>query len=217
MMIANTLRAQVVGQASRRGLIMRVPSGESLLESVEAWLLAEYGEAVRSATRRAVEGGDAELSVALHPGAANLLISASDTGRVAVSGETVAMGPGYHRFVGRLIQRLGVDLSISWDRAESAQPVTGDPGTTFADRATTEHGYLGWLGQTLVGARASRAAGHAGLQVGIPGTTDYTFDGAIATVLGPRDDAGSKPPSPTRVSRRTSRRGGPTHPTVDAS
>ena len=27
------------------------------------------------------------------------------------------------------------------------------------------------------------------LQIGIPGTTRYTFDGAIATVLGPRDDA----------------------------
>ncbi|HEX6868070.1 MAG TPA: hypothetical protein VF119_04650 [Candidatus Limnocylindrales bacterium] len=189
MMITDTLRTQVAGQASRRGLIMRVPSGDSLLESVEAWLLAEYGDAVRSVTRRPVEGGDAELSVALHPGAPNLMISASDTGRVAVTGETVAMGPGYHRFVGRLVQRLGVDLSISWDRADADGRTTDDPETTFADRATTEHGYLGWLGQTLVGARANRAAGRPGLQVGIPGTTDYTFDGAIGTVLGPRDDS----------------------------
>ena len=37
--------------------------------------------------------------------------------------------------------------------------------------------------------RAGRAAHGTQLQIGIPGTTRYTFDGAIATVLGPRDDA----------------------------
>ena len=68
-MIVSPLLARVVGQASRRGLILRVPSGESLLESVEAWLLAEYGDSVRSMSRRAIEGGDAELTVALHPAA----------------------------------------------------------------------------------------------------------------------------------------------------
>ena len=51
-MIVSPLLARVVGQASRRGLILRVPSGESLLESVETWLLAEYGDSVRSITRR---------------------------------------------------------------------------------------------------------------------------------------------------------------------
>ena len=41
----------------------------------------------------------------------------------------------------------------------------------------------------LLRARASRAGHGTQLQIGIPGTTRYTFDGAIATVLGPRDDA----------------------------
>ena len=49
-MIVSPLLARVVGQASRRGLILRVPSGDALLESVEAWLLAEYGDSVRSMT-----------------------------------------------------------------------------------------------------------------------------------------------------------------------
>jgi hypothetical protein len=189
-MIVSPLLARVVGQASRRGLILRVPSGESLLESVEAWLLTEYGDAVRSMTRRALEGGEAELSVALHPAAPNLVISAGESGRVALTAETETMGPGYHRFIGRLVERMGDDLSIAWDRGEpDPGALLDNAGTTFTDRVATERAYLGWLGQTLMKARASRAAGRPGIQVGIPGTTRYTFDGAIATVLGPRDDA----------------------------
>ena len=92
-----------------------------------------------------------------------------------------------------------------------------DPGTTFADRAAAERGYLGWLGQTLVGARASRAAGHSGLQVGIPGHDRLHVRWCDRHRLGPRDDPGSNQPSLTRVSRRTSRHGGPTRPTVVTS
>jgi hypothetical protein len=188
--IVSPLLARVVGQASRRGLILRVPSGEALLESVEAWLLAEYGDAVRWMTRRTLEGGEAELSVALHPAAPNLVISAAESGRVALTAETESMGPGYHRFIGRLVERLGADQSITWDRGQAdAGAILDDSGTTFADRVVTERAYLAWLGQTLVRARAGRAAHGTQLQIGIPGSTRYTFDGAIATVLGPRDDA----------------------------
>ena len=188
-MIVSPLLARVVGQASRRGLILRVPSGESLLESVEAWLLAEYGDSVRSMSRRVIEGGDAELTVALHPAAPELVMSANESGRVALTAETEAVGPGYHRFIGRLVERLGSDLSITWDRGEPDPGAILDGlGTTFADRTATERAYLGWLGQTLVKARAGRAAHGTQLQIGIPGSTRYTFEGAIATVLGPRDD-----------------------------
>jgi hypothetical protein len=41
------LIARATGQASRRGLILRQPSGEQLLADVEAWLLVEYPDAVR--------------------------------------------------------------------------------------------------------------------------------------------------------------------------
>ena len=170
-------------------MILRVPSADGLLGSVEAWLTTEYGDAVRSMTRRTLDSGEAELSVALHPAAPDLVMIASESGRVALTAETVTAGPGYHRFIGRLIERLGEELSITWDQGGADREETpDDPGTTFADRAATESGYLGWLGQTLVGARASRAARGSQLQVGIPGSTRYTFDGAIATVLGPRDD-----------------------------
>ena len=61
---------------------------------------------------------------------------------------------------------------------------------TFADRAATERAYLGWLGRTLVEARAARMAGGGrAVQLGTPDGVRFTFDGAIATALGPRDDA----------------------------
>lgn len=186
MTFVSPLRAHVVGQASRRGMILRVPSADSLLDSVETWLTTEYGDAVRSTSRKTLDDGDIGLSVALHPAAPDLLLVATDSGRVGLTAETETVGPGYHRFIGRLVERLGIDLSISWDRDPGG---TADAGTTFADRPATEAGYLAWLGQTLVDARAGRAARGAQLQVGIPGSTRYTFDGAIATVLGPRDDA----------------------------
>jgi hypothetical protein len=188
-MIELPLLSRVVGQASRRGLIPRVASGDSLLQSVETWLSAEYRDTVRSMTRSTLEGGEAELSVALHPAAPPLVLSAGDSGRVALTAETEMVGPGYHRFVGRLVERLGDDLSITWDRRETDAGAMDDhAGTTFADRTATERAYLGWLGQRLVRARAGRAAGQKG-QLGIRGNATYTFDGAIATVLGPRGDA----------------------------
>src|SRR5258705_9219385 len=117
-------------------------------------------------TREAVEPA---LSVAPQRAPPPVVLSADDSGRVALTAETEMLGPGYHRFIGRLAERLGEELSISWDRGEADPGVLDDnAGTTFADRTSTERAYLGWLGQTLVRARAGRAAGHEGPQVGIP-------------------------------------------------
>ena len=190
-MMVGSLVARVEGQASRRGLILRVPSGESLLGDVETWLTTEYPDAVRATHRRTLESGDAELSVATHPVAPEIVMTASDAGRVTFAAETEAVGPGYHRFIGRLIERMGTDLAITWNRGGTDGDDAAADGSaiTFADRAVTERAYLGWLGRALLGARATRAAGGAGIQLGVPGRIRYTFDGPIATALGPRDDA----------------------------
>lgn len=190
MTMSGPLVARVAGQASRRGLILRVPSAESLLTDVETWLTAEYADSIRTTHRHTLESGDGELTVTLHPAARELVVSASDTGRVTVIADTHDVGPGYHRFIARILERMGVDLSIAWDRPESDDDATdGSFAVTFLDRAATERAYLGWLGRTLVNARSQRLSGGPGLHVGMPDGTRYTFDGAIATVLGPRDDA----------------------------
>ena len=176
------LIARATGQASRRGLILRQPSGEQLLADVEAWLLVEYPDAVRRTHLRPTGNDQAQLTVALHPAAPDLRMLAWDNGRVDVVAETVTAGPGYHRFVGRVLERLGLEQSIAWSRADPLD-------VTFGERPVVEQAYLTWLGPRLVRAHKAAAAGRPAPQLGLPVGTRYTFDGAIATALGPRDAA----------------------------
>ena len=81
------------------------------------------------------------------------------------------------------------DGSWSASAARSASSGTeGSIGLTFAERPEVETAYLGWLGPTLAQVRVARSRSSAGVQVGTPPGTRYTFEGAIATALGPRDD-----------------------------
>jgi hypothetical protein len=179
--LLSTLEIRLEGQASKRGLIPRMPDGERLLADAAVWLRAEYPDQVRSTRQRTNPSGEAELHVGLHPATPDLYLSAGDSGNVRAIAETVAGGPGYHRFVARVLERLGGELAIAWDEATA--------GITFAERPEVERAYLGWLGPTLAGVRNARQRSSAGVQVGTPPGTRYTFEGAIATSLGPRDDA----------------------------
>jgi hypothetical protein len=103
-----------------------------------------------------------------------------DNGRVDVLAETVTAGPGYHRFVGRVLERLGLEQSISWSR--------DDPlNVTFGERPIVEQAYLTWLGPRLVKAHKAAAAGRPHRNSACPTAPATPFDGAIATALGPRD------------------------------
>lgn len=178
--VSSPLVARVSGQASRRGLILRQPSAERLLGDVDAWLVAEYPDAVRSIVRRARADGTWSLAVDLHPASPAMLIEATDAGRVVATAETTFAGPGYHRFAGRVLERLGLELSITWG--------SEDPwDVTFGERPAVEQAYLTWLGRQLVTARAAVANGRTGLHLGLPPGTRFTTDGAILTALGPRD------------------------------
>jgi hypothetical protein len=185
------LHARLAGQASRRGLIPRVPAADSLLADAETWLKATFPEAVRSIQRPVREQGEAELTVELHPAAPSLVMTASDTGRVAVTAATETVGPGYHRFVGRVLERMGAGLSLTWDRGGDGRPdpLMGATATTFADRAVAERGYLAWLGRSLMAARARGSAMDRPIPLGLRDDVRYHVEGAILTALGPRDAA----------------------------
>jgi hypothetical protein len=150
---------------------------------VEAWLRAEYATAVRSIVHQVKPTGDERLLVDLHPAVEPVAIVVSESGQVDVTAETAYAGPGYQRFVGRVLERLGQEHSIAWP-APSDDP---SAAANFSDRATTEHDYLGWLGSTLADARTARRLGPQHL--GTPPGVTFSTDGALATVLGPRDDA----------------------------
>ena len=179
--LRSSLEVRLEGQASRRGLIPRTPGGERLLTDVGAWLTAEYAEQVRSTRLHALPSGDTQLRVGLHPATPDLVLTADDSGTVRAIAETVSGGPGYHRFLGRVLERLGKELSIDWDESSA--------DLAFAERPEVEKAYLAWLGPTLAQVRNARQRSSAGVQVGTPPGTRYTFEGAIATSLGPRDDA----------------------------
>ena len=123
------------------------------------------------------------------------------------------LGPGYHRFVGRLVERLGDELSIIvWTAADDG---LGRSGTTFADRPVAERAYLGWLGPTLVRARDGRARrGATSSRSGSRRTRATPSTARSRRSSGRATTRGSSRPSPTRASPSTSRRGGPTRPTA---
>jgi hypothetical protein len=202
-----SLRADVVGHAAKRGLIPRTPTGERLLTDLETWLTAEYADTIRSTRRRTLDDGATELAIALHPAAPDVRLTADDTGRVTASAETVMAGPGYHRFVGRVIERAGLEHAIAWGQSPDEAELVPDGGLTFADRQAVERTYLGWLGETATGTSTS-------------GCRQARATGSTAPSRPPSARAtppGSMPPSPIRASRSTSRRGGRTRRTAGTS
>ncbi|MEX2185089.1 MAG: hypothetical protein WEC14_11645 [Chloroflexota bacterium] len=181
MTTLDRLEAKVGGQAQKRGLIPRTPPPERLLGDAATWLAGEYADAVLDTQQRTLGSGDVELAVHLHPAAPPLVLTASEAGRVTAAGETAVAGPGYHRFVGRVLERLGSEVGIAW--------TDGDGALTFADRPTAEHGYLSWLGPLLARARVAFGRGERAIHLGMPAGKRVTADAALVTVLGPRDEA----------------------------
>jgi hypothetical protein len=179
--VAEALGVALGGLAQKRGLIPRVPGGDRLLADAAVWLTGEYPDAVRSTHQRTLPGGEAALAVDLHPAVAPLVLTASDEGRVTATADTGIAGPGYHRFAGRILERLGSELDIEW--------TDGDGATAFVDRAGAERLYLGWLGPQLARARVNVRRGERGVPLGMPPGTRVVTEAALATVLGPRDEA----------------------------
>jgi hypothetical protein len=179
----------LAGQAAKRGLIPRVPAPERLLADVEAWFQAEYADAVRSTTSRKLASGTAELLVALHPAAEHVAINVADGGSVTVSAPTWPTGPGYHTFVSHALQRLGSDLEINWAPTDAEDGSRDETGYfSSGDRGPVEQAHLAWLGATLNMARDARRKGKT-LHVGTPAGVRFSFDGALASALGPRNDS----------------------------
>lgn len=164
------------GQVRKRGLIPRLPAPERVLADAEAWLRATYPDEIVGLAIRS--GG---LDARLHPAVPPLRLTVDAAGGIEVSGEAASVGPGYLRFVGRALGRLGEELAIDWpDRASAV---------VFADRPVVERAYLSWLGPTLSRVRETVRRGGRGIHVGTPAGTRFACDAAMATVLGPRDEA----------------------------
>jgi hypothetical protein len=188
------LALYATGQAPKRRLIPRQVPADRFLADVEAWIRLEYPDAVRT-TETGTANGLRELAVSFHPAASDVIVSVADDGVVAIRAWFPPVGPGYQTFVGRLAQRLAIEHGIEWvtDPADADGPAlppsaTADPDQA-ADRQTAEHAYLTWLGSGLIAAREARRRGSGAIHLGTPPGVRYQVDGALATGLGPRDDA----------------------------
>ena len=208
-----TIRA--VGQAGRRGATRRVPNAATILGAIDDWLPDATGGALHGhvAGARTLDGA---IEIGLHPAARPIRIEATDTGQVVVTAMTVPVGPGYHTFVASLLDRLGDEHGITWAKLATPPPGAGgrvsaptipgpgpaaaespedrssiDPTGAFGsgDRHDAERGHLGWLHSALIAVRDARRQGATGLHLATPPGVRYAFEGAVATVLGPRDDA----------------------------
>ena len=161
-----------------------------LLDDVEGWLRRDAGDMLVALRRLPSSAERAAVRVRLHPAAGELEVAADEEGRVMAVGSTAEVGPGYHTYVAHLLRRLGTDNGIAWAPADD-DAGTGDLTGFFESgrRRDAELPLLAWLRDALKRACDQRGSGGQPVQL-IGSTTDrFTFDGAIATPLGPRDDA----------------------------
>ena len=104
----------VVGEAAKRGLVPRLPSGQGLMADAGTWLASEAHDLVRSVRVDPDGAGAASLFVDVHPAAFPMRLHATVDGAVDAMAVTSAVGPGYHTYIGRLVQRLGVATDVAW-------------------------------------------------------------------------------------------------------
>jgi hypothetical protein len=185
-----TIRA--VGQASKRGKIPRLPSGERLLAEVDDWLASATADTLRGRTAEGLPAGATSTEIRLHPAARPVRIAAADGGQLTVTSATSPVGPGYHTYVCRLLRRMGDELNIAWAPAGDAGNEGASRDTTgffqSGDRADAERGHLAWLHRALLEASDARRRGVTALHLETPPETRFNFSGALATVLGPRSE-----------------------------
>ena len=72
---------------------------------------------MRGTATRTIDGSVRELAIGLHPAATPVVVSVDADGEVGVRAAFAPVGPGYHTFVGRLVQRLGAEQGLAWAEA----------------------------------------------------------------------------------------------------
>jgi hypothetical protein len=185
-----TIRA--VGQASKRGKIPRLPSGERLLAEIDEWLATAADDTLRARPDDVLPDGATTADYQFHPAARAVRIEAADGGRLTVAAATSPVGPGYHTYVSRLLSRMGDELSIDWAPSGAPEDMAASHDTSgfldSGDRAAAERGHLAWLHRALLEARAARQRGASGIHLETPPGALFTASGVLATVLGPRSE-----------------------------
>ena len=183
---------RAVGHASKRGVIPRVPAADRLLAEIDEWLAEGAADTLRGPRPPDDTRAQTAREVRLHPAARPVRIETTDGGQVVVTATTSPVGPGYHTYVCRLLQRMGDDLAIAWaptgevDDESASRDVTGFLHS--GERADAERGHLAWLHLALRSAEDAHRRGASRFHLETPPDVRFTFSGVLATVLGPRSE-----------------------------
>lgn len=144
-------------KAGLRALVSRAPDAREVGERLSRIARRMLGDAVRDVTPRRV-------TLDFHPAAAPVRIVVLPDGDLEVTGETSAIGPGYHADVLARLAPVLDELDFVW--------ATDEPEPRAAMAA--------WLASEL-----ARGA----TRIGIPPELAFQLDAAVLTSMGPRDTA----------------------------
>jgi hypothetical protein len=180
----------LVGQASKRGVRRQVPAAGPLIDDIEAWLRKDAGDMLVSGRRLPKSAERASFRARLHPAGGEVDFSAFEGGRLTATGTTAEVGPGYHTYLAQVFRRLGTDNGIAWAPTDE-EAGTGDLTGHFESgkREDAERPLLAWLRVALQRACDQRAKGSDPYELLAPTGEHFDIVGAVATPLGPRDDA----------------------------
>jgi hypothetical protein len=167
-----------------------VPTPAALVDDIESWLREDAKEMLVALRRLPGDAGRTAVRLRLHPAAGEVEVAVAEGGHVSAVGATAEVGPGYHTYLAHLLRRLGTENGITWEPPD-VQAGTGDLTGFFETgrREDAEGPLLVWLRDTLQRACDQRALRGEPFELLAPTADRFTFDGAIATPLGPRDDA----------------------------
>ena len=179
--------------AGRRGAGENVfsPPEEALpwLRRVEGWLHEHVEELLESLRMDKGPQGAPMLRLRLHPAAGEVSLLAASGGRLVVSAETSAVGPGYHVFLCDTLRVLGETFGVTWADADEAAGV-GDPTGYFhtGDDGPVEVYMLASLQESVAQVLRMRRLGESGFGLSMRFGHTFEHPGALLTPLGPRDE-----------------------------
>jgi hypothetical protein len=178
--------------AGRRGSgSIFTPPQEALpwLRQARAWFQEHTDEVLVSIRPGTGPHGAPMLRLRLHPAAGEVSLLAATGGRLVVSAETSAVGPGYHVFLCDVLKAMGAELGVTWADPDESEKV-GDPTGYFhtGDAGPVEVHMLASLQDSVAQVLRMRRQGESGFALSMRFGHTFEHPGALLTPLGPRDE-----------------------------
>jgi len=168
----------------------RALRSSALRDEILAWLRETHARTLCASEQAHDDRGRPCLLVSLHPGAEDVVLTLREDGGLDASAVTSTAGPGYHAHVCEMLHALGAHFEVAW-APEDPSGETGDETGFFhtKNRPALEDAMARWLSGLAGRVRTLRADGSEAISFSLPEEHTYLCEGAVATPLGPRDDA----------------------------